>query len=82
MHCRHERNVGACHVGDAVRPDTAGDDHVFGFDRALVGDHAGDAGHAGNWIFFGQHFEYFGVGEHLEAGGLHGLFAHDGAGLE
>ena len=39
VHGGHQRDGGTGHVGDAVGPDAAGDDHVIGLDGALVGDY-------------------------------------------
>ena len=78
----HERDHGPGHVGDAVRPDTAGDDDVPGLDGALVGDDTGDRPIAGVGTILGEDVEHLGVGEHPAADHLDGLPAHGGAGLE
>ena len=83
VHGGNERDVGVGHVGDLVGPDATGDDDVLGVDGALVGDDAGDlAAAVGPGRVVGEDVEDLGVGEDLQAGGLDGLLAHDGAGLE
>ena len=40
---RHDRQVFADHFCNQPAPEAGADDHVFGFDRAAMGDDAGDA---------------------------------------
>ena len=83
MHGRDERDVGVGHVGDLVRPHTAGDDDVLGVDRALVGNDTGDlAPTVRTRRVVSEDVEHLGVGEDLAAGLLDGFLAHHGAGLE
>ena len=83
VHGRDERDVGVGHVGDLVRPHTAGDHDVLGVDRALVGDDTGDlAPTVRTRRVVGEDVEHLGVGEDLAAGLLDGFLAHHGAGLE
>ena len=81
MHRRHERDVGARHVGDPVGPHAAGNHHVVGLDRPLVGDHCRDRAHAGQRTFTGRDVEHLGVGEDL-ATGVDGHLPHPRAGFE
>jgi len=83
VHGGHQRDVGVGHVGDAVRPHAAGDDHVLGGDRALVGDDGLDPAPPIRAIAaVGHQVEHLGVGKHPAASGLDGLAAHHGAGLQ
>ena len=83
VHGRDERDVGVGHVGDLVRPHTAGDDDVLGVDRALVGNDTGDlAPTVRTRRVVGEDVEHLGVGEDLATGLLDGFLAHHGAGLE
>ena len=79
---RHERDGGAGHVGNTVRPDATGDNDVLGFNPALVSHHGGDLLEPGAGLILGLDVEHFSVGEHLEAGLFDRLVAEKCAGVE